>query len=88
LGLARLMRGGKGMGDMSPLGRLILVALLWGVRFAAAAFAAIFAIVVWQKAFSAGSLGLARQDYVVLAILAGLFIAAFFFARSVRRELR
>lgn len=75
------------MGDMSPLGRLILVALLWGVRFAAAALAAIFAIVVWQKGFSAGALGFARQDYVLLAILAGMFIAAFLFARSVKREL-
>lgn len=76
------------MGDMSPLGRFILVALLWGVRFAATAFALIIALVIWQKGFSEGSLGLVRQDYVFLAVLAALFIAALFFARSVKRELR
>jgi hypothetical protein len=50
LGLARLAPEGKGMRDMSPLGRFILVAMLWGVRFAAGAIAAIFAIVVWHPA--------------------------------------
>jgi hypothetical protein len=38
------------MGDMSPLGRFILTAMLWGVRFAAGALAAIFALVVWHPA--------------------------------------
>jgi hypothetical protein len=76
------------MGDMSPLGRLILIAMLWGVRFAATAAVAIFALVVWQKAFSAAAPGLIRQDYAVLAVLAVLFIAALFFARAIARELR
>ena len=76
------------MGDMSPLGRFILIALLWGVRFAAGAFAAIFAIVVWQKALASGALGLVRQDYVFLVVLAALFVGALFFARAVGRELR
>jgi hypothetical protein len=35
---------------MSPLGRFILIAMLWGVRFAAGALAAIFALVVWHPA--------------------------------------
>lgn len=76
------------MSDMSPLGRLILIALLWGVRFAAAAIAAILVVMVWQKWFSAGAVAAARQDYVFLAILAGLLIGALLFARSVTRELR
>ena len=74
------------MSDMSPLGRLVLIAMLWGLRFAALAFAAIFAIVVWQKWFSAAA-GVMRQDYTFLAILAALFAGALLFARSVRREL-
>jgi hypothetical protein len=76
------------MGDMSPLGRFILVALLWGVRFAAIAFAASIALVIWQKGFSQGAPGFVRQDYVFLAVLTTLFIAALFFAGSVKRELR
>jgi hypothetical protein len=84
LGLARLVSEGKGMSDMSPL---ILIAMLWGVRFAAAAFAAIFALVVWQKWFSAAAADITRQDYAFLVILAALFIAALWFARSVKREL-
>lgn len=76
------------MSDMSPLGRLILIALLWGVRFAAAAIAAILAVMVWQKWFSAGAVAAARQDYVFLVILTGLLIGALLFARSVTRELR
>lgn len=76
------------MSDMSPLGRLILTALLWGVRFAAVAFAAIFAIVVWQKWFSAAAAGVTPQDYTFLAVLAALFVGAVLFARSVTRELR
>jgi hypothetical protein len=87
LGLARLVSEGKGMSDMSPLGKLILIAMLWGVRFAAAAFAAIFALVVWQKWFSAAAADITRQDYAFLVILAALFIAALWFARSVKREL-
>ena len=76
------------MGDMSPLGRLILIAMLWGIRFAATALAAIFALVIWQKGFSAAAVGLTRQDYAVLALLAGLFLVSLWFARSVARELR
>ncbi|MGE0008334.1 MAG: hypothetical protein AB7S92_22490 [Parvibaculaceae bacterium] len=76
------------MGDMSPLGRFILIAMLWGVRFTAAALAAIFALVLWQKAFPAAASGLARQDYAVLAVLAALFAAALWFARAIARELR
>ena len=87
-GLARLAPAGKGMGDMSPLGRVILVAMLWGVRFAATALAAIFALVVWQKSVSAAAPGLSRQDYAVLAILAVLFVASLWLARAVIRELR
>jgi hypothetical protein len=75
------------MGDMSPLGRLILIAMLWGVRFAAAAIAAIFVLVVWQKGFSAAA-ELTRQDYTFLAVLAALFVAALWFARALTRELR
>ena len=75
------------MGDMSPLGRFILVAMLWGVRFAATAIAAIFAIVIWQKWFSETAVGATRQDYVFLVILAALFIAALWFAQAVKREL-
>lgn len=76
------------MSDMLPLGRFILIAMRWGLRFAALAFAAIFALVVWQKGFSAGAAGIARQDYSLLAILAGLFIGALLFAHAVGRELR
>jgi hypothetical protein len=74
------------MGDMSPLGRYILIAMLWGVRFAAAALAAIFALVVWQKGLSAEA-GIARQDYAVLAVLAALFLATLWFARAIKKEL-
>lgn len=76
------------MSDMSPLGRFVLIAMRWGARFSALAFAAIFAVVVWQKWFSAGATGATRQDYTFLAIVGGLGIAAFIFARSVDRELR
>lgn len=76
------------MSDMSPLGRLVLIAMLWGLRFAAVAFAAIFAIVVWQKWISATGADITRQDYAFLAILAALFAGALLFARSVRQELR
>ena len=75
------------MGDMSPLGRFILIAMLWGVRFAAVALAAAFALVVWQKGFSAAA-GMTRQDYTFLAVLAALFVAALWFARALTRELR
>lgn len=76
------------MSDMSPLGRFILIAMEWGLRFAALAFALIFAVVVWQKWFSAAAGEITRQDYVFLAMLAGLCIVALLFARSVGRELR
>ena len=76
------------MGDMSPLGRFILIAMLWGVRFSAAALAAIFALVLWQKGFSAGTAGITRQDYAVLAVLAILFLAAVWFGRAIKKELR
>lgn len=76
------------MSDMSPLGRLVLTAMLWGLRFAAVAFAAIFAIVMWQKWLSPAATEVTRQDYTFLAILAGLFIGALLFARAVARELR
>jgi hypothetical protein len=76
------------MGDMSPLGRFILVAMLWGVRFSAAALAAIFALVVWQKGLSPAAAGIVRQDYIVLAIHAGLFLAALWFARAIKKELK
>jgi hypothetical protein len=75
------------MGDMSPLGRFILTAMLWGVRFAAGALAAIFALVVWQKSFSAAAAGITRQDYMVLAVLAVLVLAALWFARAIKKEL-
>lgn len=75
------------MGDMTSLGRLILIAMLWGVRFAAAAIAAIFAIVVWQKWLSGSATEVTRQDYIFLAVLAALFVAAFWFARMVKKEL-
>jgi hypothetical protein len=76
------------MGDMSPLGRFILIAMLWGVRFVAVAVAAAFALVIWQKGLSAAALGLSLQDTVFLAILAVVFIAALWFARAVGRELQ
>lgn len=72
---------------MSLLGRLVLIAMLWGLRFAALAFAAIFAIVVWQKWISAAGADITRQDYIFLAILVVLLIGALLFARSVTREL-
>jgi hypothetical protein len=75
------------MGDMSPLGRFILVAMLWGVRFAAFALAAIFALVVWQKGFSAAAAGISQQDYTVLAVLAVLVLAALRFAHVIKNEL-
>ena len=76
------------MSDMSPLGRLVLIAMLWGLRFAALAFAAIFATVVWQKWISAAGADITRQDYTFLAIIAALFVGAVLFVRSVARELR
>jgi uncharacterized membrane protein YqhA len=76
------------MSDMSPLGRFVLIAMLWGLRFAALAFVATFAIVIWQKWFSAAAAGLTRQDYTFLAIIAALFVGAVLFIRSVARELR
>jgi hypothetical protein len=75
------------MGDISPLGRFILIAMLWGVRFAATAIVAVFAIVIWQKWFSAAAAVVTRQDYAFLVILAVLFVAALWFARAVKREL-
>ena len=76
------------MGDMSPLGKLILTLMLWGVRFAAGAIAAITAIFLWQKWLSPAAGEISRQDWTFLAILLGLFIAALWFARSLGRELR
>jgi len=78
---------GKGMGDMSPLARFVLIAMLWGVRFVAMVVAAIFALVVWQRALSSAAAGFVGQDYSVLTVLALLFIAALWFARAVMREL-
>lgn len=75
------------MGDMSPLGRFLLIAMLWGVRFALGAIAAIFALVVWQKWFADAAAAPVRQDYAFLAVLAVLFAAAWWFARALRREL-
>lgn len=75
------------MGDMSPLGRFILIAMLWGVRFVAVAVAATFVLVIWQKSLSAAALGLSRQDTAFLAILAVVFVAALWLARAVGREL-
>jgi hypothetical protein len=75
------------MDDMSPLGRFILVAMLWGVRFSAGALAAIFALVVWQRGFRAEAAGLTTQDYGVLALLAVLFLGALWFARAIEKEL-
>jgi TctA family transporter len=72
---------------MTPLGKLILIAMLWGVRFAAAAIAGVFAIVVWQKWLAPSAAEVTRQDYVFLAILALLFVAALWFARAVKKEL-
>lgn len=76
------------MSDMSPLGRFVLIAMEWGLRFAALAFAAIFALVVWQKWLSAAAGEVTRQDYTILAVLGGLCVVALVFARSVGRELR
>ncbi len=75
------------MSDMSPLGRFILLAMLWGLRFTTAAIAVILAIIVWQKWLSGSAVVATRQDYVFLAILVGLLIGAVVFARSVAREL-
>jgi hypothetical protein len=75
------------MGDMSPLGKLVLTVMLWGVRFAAGAIAVILAIVVWQKFLSAEAGEATRQDYTFLGILVVLLVAAVWFARSVGREI-
>jgi hypothetical protein len=75
------------MSDMSPLAKLILATLQWGVRFAAGAIAVILAIMVWQKWFAA-TVQATRQDYIFVAILVGLLAGALLFARSVTRELR
>lgn len=75
------------MGDMSPLGKLILTVMLWGVRFAAGAIAVILAIVVWQKFLSEEAGEASRQDYTFLGILVLLLIGAVWFARSVGKEL-
>jgi hypothetical protein len=75
------------MGGMSPLGRFILIMMLSGVRFAAAALAAVFVLVVWQKGLSGAAAGMTRQDYVALAVLAVLFLAALWFAHAVKKEL-
>ncbi len=76
------------MGDMSPLGMFVLTVMLWGVRFAAAAIAAIIAIFVWQKWLAASAGEITSQDYTFLAILVALLVAALWFARSLRQELR
>jgi len=70
------------------MGRFILVVMLWGVRFAAAALAAIFALVLWQKGLSEGTAGMAPQDYIVLAVPALLFLAALWLAHSIDKELK
>jgi hypothetical protein len=75
------------MDGMSPLGRFILVAMLWGVRFSAGALAAIFALVVWQKGIPADAAGLTTQDYGLLAVLAVLVLGALWFARAIKKEL-
>jgi hypothetical protein len=76
------------MGGMSPLGRFILIVMLWGVRFTALAVAAAFALVIWQKQLSADAPGLIRQDAVFLAILAVVFVAALWFSRAIAREVQ
>jgi len=72
---------------MSPLGRFILIAMLWGVRFTALALAAIFALVVWQRGFSAAAVGMTQQDYMLLVVLAVLVLAALWFALAIKKEL-
>jgi hypothetical protein len=76
------------MGVMSPLSKLILIAMLWGTRFSAAAFAAVLMIELLRRWLAGSPVSITRQDYSFLVVLVLLLAAALWFARSLARELR
>jgi hypothetical protein len=78
---------GRGNGrTMTPLGRVILMAMRWGLWFMAGIIALFFAIEIGKRV---GALAqMTRLDITFLAVLAILFLAALWLARAIGRELR
>jgi ABC-type Mn2+/Zn2+ transport system permease subunit len=76
------------MGVMSPLSKFILIAMLWGTRFSAAAIAAVLVIELLRKWLTGSLVPVTRQDYSFLGVLVLLLAAALWFARALLRELR
>ena len=71
---------------MTPLGKVILMAMRWGLWFMAGIVALFFAIEIGKRG---GALSeLTRLDITFLAVLAILFIAALWLARAIGRDLR
>jgi hypothetical protein len=71
---------------MSPLGRLILMAMRWGLWIMAGLVAVFFAIEIGKRG---GTLSvLTRQDITFLVVLALLFALALWLARAISRELK
>ena len=71
---------------MSPLGRLILMAMRWGLWITAGLIAVFFAIEVGKRAGAFAAM--TRQDVTFLVILVLLFVLALWLARAISRELR
>jgi hypothetical protein len=71
---------------MSPLGRLILLAMRWGLWGLAGLVAVFFVIEIAKR--DGGLASLNRQDITFLVILVLLFVFALWLARAISRELR
>ncbi|MGE3832018.1 MAG: hypothetical protein AB7F76_13565 [Parvibaculaceae bacterium] len=71
---------------MSPLGRLILKAMRWGLWGVAGLIAVFFAIEIGKHGGSLAAL--TRQDITFLVILVVLFAFALWLARAISRELK
>lgn len=71
---------------MSPLGRLILKVMRWGLWVMAGLVAVFFAIEIGKR--EGGLATLTRQDITFLVILVLLFAFALWLARAISRELK
>ena len=71
---------------MSPLGRLILKVMRWGLLGAAGLVAVFFAIDIGKR--DGGFAAMTRQDLSFLVILVLLFVFALWLARAISRELK
>lgn len=72
---------------MSPLARLVLIAIRVGARAAAVFVAAALAIDLWKHWAFGGFGAMGRGDFVFLGVLAAILAGALWLVRAVGREL-